>query len=206
MAAYNNDIFVAVNNFFLKTHNLTEYLIALLRLLQEVDIIRLGLEISIMGLRLLLTKFALLLALSLPAMAVVELYEFDSEVDRIRYQSFIDELRCPKCQNQNLAGSDSPIASDLRRELYRLLEEGKSDQEIVDFMVARYGDYVLYRPQVKSTTYLLWGMPMVLVGFGILVIALVMRGRRKSASSAEALTAEQQQKLDQLLHKDSQGS
>ena len=102
---------------------------------------------------------ALLVLLSLPAAAVVDTYEFDDEVTRQRYLSFVEELRCPKCQNQNLAGSDSPIAADLRRELYLQLEAGRSDKEIIDFMVARYGDYVLYRPPVKSSTVLLWVLP-----------------------------------------------
>ncbi len=67
--------------------------------------------------------------------AAIDVHEFKSEIDRQRYQSFIDEMRCPKCQNQNLSGSDSPIALDLRNELYLMIEEGKSDQQIVDFMV-----------------------------------------------------------------------
>ncbi len=121
-----------------------------------------------------------------PALAVIDVYEFEDEVQRKRYLSFIDELRCPKCQNQNLAGSDSPIAQDLRRELYRMLEEGKSDKEITDFMVARYGDYVLYKPQVKSNTYLLWGLPVGLFAVAWLVAALTIRKRRAGMSKVEA--------------------
>src|SRR5690625_1667978 len=86
-------------------------------------------------------------------------YEFDNEVDRKRYVSFIEEMRCPKCQNQNLSGSDSPIAADLRRELYFLIQDGRSDMEIVDFMVERYGEYILYRPRLSSATVLLWFGP-----------------------------------------------
>ncbi|MEC8427480.1 MAG: cytochrome c-type biogenesis protein [Pseudomonadota bacterium] len=119
-------------------------------------------------------------------MAVIDVYEFEDEVQRKRYLSFIDELRCPKCQNQNLAGSDSPIAQDLRRELYRMLEEGKSDKDITDFMVARYGDYVLYKPQVKSNTYLLWGLPVGLFAVAWLVAALTIRKRRAGMSKVEA--------------------
>lgn len=121
-----------------------------------------------------------------PAMAVIDVYEFEDEVQRKRYLSFIDELRCPKCQNQNLAGSDSPIAQDLRRELYRMLEEGKSDKEITDFMVARYGDYVLYKPQVKSNTYLLWGLPVGLFAVAWLVAALTIRKRRAGTLKVDA--------------------
>lgn len=117
------------------------------------------------------------LACAIPTHAVVDGYQFDDEVTRQRYLSFIEEMRCPKCQNQNLAGSDSPIAADLRRELYRMLEEGKADKEIVDFMVARYGEYVLYRPQVTSSTWLLWGLPGGLLLVGILVAAVTVRRR-----------------------------
>ena len=76
----------------------------------------------------------------------VETFEFRDEVTKVRFQALSKELRCPKCQNQNLADSNSPIAADLRRELYELLQQGKADSEIVNFMVARYGEFVLYRP------------------------------------------------------------
>ena len=138
--------------------------------------------------------------LALPAWSVIDVYEFDNEVDRQRYQSFIEEMRCPKCQNQNLAGSDSPISSDLRRELYRLLQEGKSDREIVDFMVSRYGDYVLYRPKLQSNTLLLWGLPLGLLLAGIVVVSFTVRQRRK-ASAAAPLSENEQQRLKQLLQK-----
>ncbi len=77
----------------------------------------------------------------------------------VRYQKFIEELRCPKCQNQNLAGSNSPISEDLRREIYRLIDDGKSDTEIVQFMLDRYGDFILYRPRLTSETAILWAAP-----------------------------------------------
>jgi cytochrome c-type biogenesis protein CcmH len=131
----------------------------------------------------------LMLGWVMPALAVIDGYQFDDEVTRQRYLSFIEELRCPKCQNQNLAGSDSPIAADLRRELYRLLEDGQSDKEIVDFMVARYGDYVLYRPQVKRDTWLLWGLPAGLLLFGLLMVAMTVR-QRHGATKADAKVEE----------------
>ena len=144
---------------------------------------------------------ALLVLLSLPAVAVIDTYEFDNEVTRQRYLSFIEELRCPKCQNQNLAGSDSPIAADLRRELYVLLEDGKSDKEIIDFMVARYGDYVLYRPPVKSSTVLLWALPATLLLLGAVVVAMTLRGRARQKLAAAELSAAEQLRLQGLLDK-----
>lgn len=134
-------------------------------------------------------------------LAVIDVVEFENELERQRYFSFIEELRCPKCQNQNLAGSDSPIAADLRRELRRLLDEGKSDKEIVDFMVNRYGEYVLYRPRVGSTTAVLWGLPIFLLVSGVLAIAFTVRQRRKSAlqSGPEEVSEPDRQRLEELL-------
>lgn len=134
--------------------------------------------------------------------AVVEVYQFDSDQQRQRYQSFIDDLRCPKCQNQNLAGSDSPIASDLRRELHDLLKNGQSDKEIVDFMVNRYGDYVLYNPRLQPSTWLLWFAPLALLLVGGLVIAMIVRRRRSSGAPERVpLTETEQARLSALLKK-----
>ena len=87
---------------------------------------------------------------SLTAMAAIDAYSFPDEDMRKRYNSLIDELRCPQCLNTNLAGSDSMISKDLRREVHRLVLEGKSDDEVRDFMQQRYGDFILYNPQVKA--------------------------------------------------------
>jgi cytochrome c-type biogenesis protein CcmH len=119
----------------------------------------------------------LALMLHMPARAVIETYEFDSDLQRQRYRDFIEELRCPKCQNQNLAGSNSPISADLRRELHRLLLEGKSDQEIVDYMVSRYGEFVLYRPPMNKHTAVLWLLPVALLALGALVVFMLLRRR-----------------------------
>jgi cytochrome c-type biogenesis protein CcmH len=129
----------------------------------------------------------------------IDTYEFDDEVTKIRFQALSKELRCPKCQNQNLADSNSPIAADLRKELYELLKQGKADIEIVDFMVNRYGEFVLYRPRVSSITYVLWFGPAVLILIGIIVVVVVVR--RKPVDKAQiALSAEQQDKLKNLLN------
>lgn len=128
----------------------------------------------------------------------VDTYVFEDEVMKIRFQALSKELRCPKCQNQNLADSNSPIAADLRRELYDLLKQGKADSEIVDFMVNRYGEFVLYRPKVSELTYVLWFGPAVLVLLAIIVVIVVVR--RKPANKEKlALSSEQQDKLKQLL-------
>lgn len=135
--------------------------------------------------------------------AAIDVHEFDNEVDRKRYQSFIDEMRCPKCQNQNLSGSDSPIAMDLRRELYLMIEDGKSDKEIIDFMVERYGEFILYRPRVSSATLLLWGAPVFLLIAGIILLLVIVRKRRALDLVAEdaGLSAEERKRLTGLLGK-----
>ncbi len=136
--------------------------------------------------------------------AVIETYQFDDNAQRKRYQVFIEELRCPKCQNQNLSGSNSPIAEDLRRELHRMILEGQGDQQVVDFMVARYGDFVLYRPPLDKNTALLWGAPAILLFIGVLVVIVFVRGQKsqqqKIALDPLKLDADEQHRLDQILN------
>ena len=143
----------------------------------------------------------LLLLLMLSGLAharTTDTYTFDDPVTETRYKALIKELRCPKCQNQNLVDSNSPIAADLRREVYRLLMQGKSDIEIVDFMVKRYGEFVLYRPKLSSLTYVLWFGPLVLIIFGVTVVIAMVR-KRSTNKKLVALSSEQRAKLDQLL-------
>jgi cytochrome c-type biogenesis protein CcmH len=108
------------------------------------------------------------------------------------------ELRCLVCQNQTLADSNAPLAEDLRREVREMIVKNMSDQEIIDFLVSRYGDFVLYRPPLKSTTTLLWVGPFVLlVGGGIaLVVALKRRGKKVADA---AITEEEHRRVEQLL-------
>lgn len=142
-------------------------------------------------------SFFLLTTLNVDA-SPVDTYEFQDEVTKIRFNALTKELRCPKCQNQNLADSNSPIAADLRREVYDLLQQGKADIEIVNFMVARYGDFVLYRPRVNSLTYILWFGPGVLLFIGVVVMVMVLR-KKPEKQAEKTLSAEQQSKLDNLL-------
>lgn len=133
------------------------------------------------------------------AMASIDVREFKNDVERQRYESFIEDMRCPKCQNQNLAGSDSPIALDLRNELYLQIQEGRSDKEIVDFMVERYGDFILYKPRLTSSTLLLWGLPLVLLVLGGWALALIVRRRREPGAQEQPLSVAEQARLRALL-------
>jgi len=143
-------------------------------------------------LRILLTML-FFAVLSAPAQAAIEAYQFESEQMEADYNQLINELRCLVCQNQNLAGSDADLARDLRRETYDMLNQGKSPQQVVDFMVERYGDFVLYRPQFKSTTYLLWLGPfLLLVGVLILLIRRLRAPSSRPEVDAQALARARQ--------------
>ncbi|MET0377704.1 MAG: cytochrome c-type biogenesis protein [Spongiibacteraceae bacterium] len=150
-----------------------------------------------------LQRFALFLAvlmLSALTLAAIDPDDFATDSQRVRYHQFVADLRCPKCQNQNLAGSDAPIANDLRKELRRLLKEGQSDQQIIDFMVTRYGDFILYKPPFDKHTAVLWLAPVGLLAFGIAVIGtIVWRHRRARAENLAPLTATEQSQLADLL-------
>ena len=137
--------------------------------------------------------FCLLIWLS-PAQASIEAYQFESSQMEADYNQLINELRCLVCQNQNLAGSDADLARDLRRETYEMLNQGKSQQQVVDFMVERYGDFVLYRPQFKSTTYLLWLGP-----FLLLLCVLVFLIRRLLSAAKPEVDAEAVARAKQIL-------
>jgi cytochrome c-type biogenesis protein CcmH len=136
-------------------------------------------------------------------LASAEIVPFSDESLRPRYQQLIEELRCPKCQNQNLADSNSPISQDLREQVRRLLEEGLTDAEIKEYLKSRYSEFILYRPEVNQNTWLLWAAPVLFLIIGILVL---YRLYFNSAASARAVTPEKngldshnQQRLDELL-------
>lgn len=149
-----------------------------------------------------LTILFLAFLVAVKTFAAIDPYEFDSEAQHERYQHFIEDMRCPKCQNQNLAGSDAPIAQDLRHELQRLLKEGKSDREITDYMVSRYGNFILYEPPFDKKTAALWLAPIVFLLGGVIVLITLAR-RRAAEKSTQELTADEQLKLQQLLNEKS---
>jgi cytochrome c-type biogenesis protein CcmH len=113
---------------------------------------------------------------------------FDDPVLNERYQALAREIRCPKCQNESIADSDAPVAADLRREVRRLIGEGASDQEVKDFLAARYGEFVLYRPRVVPVTWALWIAPFALLGVGGVVFWRVLRVRLTQPLGEDELT------------------
>ena len=109
--------------------------------------------------------------LSLQSEVTKEIYGFANDADQQRFYNLVDTYRCPKCQSSNLGGSNAPIAKDLKREIHRLIEEGKTDEQIELFLSSRYGDFILYKPALRKNTLILWIGPFALI---LLIIILVV--------------------------------
>lgn len=132
-----------------------------------------------------LVSFLLLFALFNPVQAKIESLQFDTPQMEADYNVLIDELRCLVCQNQNLADSNAELAQDLRKQTYEMLQQGKSREQVVDFMVTRYGDFVLYRPPFKLTTLLLWLGPLVLLLIALTIVFVFFRKQQSSIEIPE---------------------
>ncbi len=125
----------------------------------------------------------------------------NSQVEK-DYLELAKQLRCLVCQNQNLIDSNADLADDLRREVAKMLKQGKSKKQVTDFMVNRYGDFVLYNPPLKSTTWLLWGGPFVLMFIGIFILLKKVRsGRQDRHTDSSELSDQEKQKLQDILNK-----
>ena len=131
------------------------------------------------------------------ARTVFEPRGFTSPENEERYRTLVDELRCLVCQNQTIAESNADLASDLRREVYRMVEDGRSEDEIAGFMVARYGDFVLYRPPLRGDTILLWAGPFLLAAIGLTVLAVHLRRRRRAP--AAPLDADERRRIRRII-------
>ena len=115
---------------------------------------------------------------SAQSLAVIETYEFSSPGLESRYKALSQELRCPKCQNQNIADSNAPISRDLRAIVHEQLEAGATDEEIIDFLVDRYGEFVRYRPGMDANTLWLWSAPLILLVMAVAVVVTQIRKDR----------------------------
>jgi cytochrome c-type biogenesis protein CcmH len=115
---------------------------------------------------------------SMNAVAVIETYEFSAPELELRYKALSQELRCPKCQNQNIADSNAPISRDLRAIVHEQLEAGATDDQIITYLVDRYGEFVRYRPGVDGNTFWLWSAPIILFLMAFAVVWLQIRGDR----------------------------
>jgi len=142
--------------------------------------------------------FLALLFFSLSATAApIETYKFDSPETEKIFHKLSEELRCLVCQNQNIAESNADLAKDLRLEIYTMLSAGKTEDEIVGFMVKRYGDYVLYRPPFKPMTWLLWFGPAIAFVIGLTFVVRFMKSQKMNAQT-EALSEEDVERIKNL--------
>ena len=136
------------------------------------------------------------------AQASIDTYDFATQAERERYRVLVEELRCPKCQNQNIADSDAPIAMDMRDEIFKKLEKGESNEEIIGFLVDRYGDFVRYKPPVNSSTVVLWYGPAALLVFGFAMVAVIVFRRRRAGRTEQddkQLSGDEQSRLSDIL-------
>jgi len=133
----------------------------------------------------LLVLTALLLCLFAGALGAqaIEPLPFKNHAEELRFQHLTAELRCPMCQNETLADSNAPIARDLRHQVFSLMQQGKSDGEIKQYLVDRYSDYVLYDPPVNAATWLLWFGPLLILLIGTVVVVVTIRKRARATSS-----------------------
>ena len=136
-------------------------------------------------------------AAPLPAAVTLESFTFPTKAQEQHFKDLIGQLRCLVCQNETLAESDADLAHDLRAEVYEIMKSGKSDQEVIDFLVKRYGDFVLYNPPVKPSTYLIWYGPFVLLAIAALLLVRAV-GRQRQVHEP-AISAEDRKRLDEIL-------
>ncbi len=125
--------------------------------------------------------------------------EFTKPQQETRYQTLIEELRCVVCQNQSIADSNAELAQDMRELIRKQIIEGKTDQQITEFLVDRYGDFVLYTPPLKPTTYLLWLGPLVLLIIAVLTLLYWVRRHVQTTPHSTSLTEEEHHQLQQLF-------
>lgn len=126
--------------------------------------------------------FALLMMLSFGLSAADEIYVFDDAAQRELFQKLSENLRCPKCQNQNIADSNALVSQDMKRKVYQLLQQGYTEREVIDYMKQRYGDFVYYQPPLNPLTLFLWMGPLLFV---LLVVVMLIRRRNRPATEVD---------------------
>ncbi len=137
------------------------------------------------------------LILSFSAAAAIDVYEFDTPEQEALFKTLSTELRCPKCQNNNIADSNASLAKDLRQKTYELIKQGKSEDEVVDYMVDRFGNFVIYKPPVTPATLILWVGPALFILLGFMVI--IRNSRRKAGREQDTLTEDEEARLARIL-------
>ncbi len=142
----------------------------------------------------------MLLLLPFSLHADIDAYEFEDPAKEVLYKKLIKELRCTVCQNQDIADSNAELAQDLRRKTYQMVQEGKDEAYVLDYMSQRYGDFVLYRPRLQTNTLLLWVGPFIIMLVGVFVLLRIIR--RKPETGIDELNEDDRKRAEQLLEKD----
>ncbi|WP_120510297.1 cytochrome c-type biogenesis protein [Photobacterium salinisoli] len=137
-------------------------------------------------------------AASVPVQAAIDVYEFATPEQEATFQELTATLRCPKCQNNNIADSNAELAKDMRQKAYEMLSEGKSKQEVIDYMIARYGNFVTYDPPLMPSTLILWLGPLCFLLIGATV--LVYRSRKGVVASSQQMDEKESARLHALLN------
>lgn len=145
------------------------------------------------------------LMLSIAAHAAIEVYEFDTLEQEQQFKELGHTLRCPKCQNNTISDSNAELAQDLRQKVYEMTKEGKSKSEIVDYMIARYGNFVTYNPPFTLGTAVLWLGPISVLVIGFTVIVLRSRRKARDAANNAEWNEEQEARLKALLKEEQEG-
>ena len=146
---------------------------------------------------LLILMILLMLFLSINVQAGIDIYQFESGEDEKRFRSLIAELRCPKCQNQNLADSNAGLAKDLKDRTYQLVREGRSNEEIKDYLVERYGDFIIYQLPFRKSTLLLWLGPLLV--FLVVMCIVILRRLKMSRPEKKVISEFERKKLKAIL-------
>lgn len=135
-----------------------------------------------------------------PAMAAIDVYTFDNDNQGQVFRELTKELRCPKCQNQDIADSNAGLAKDLRDKTYQMVHQGKEKQEVIDYMVARYGNFILYDPPMMASTLILWLGPLgvIVIGLGVM-LARARKVPRAKQAAPQGLNEEECNRLAALL-------
>ena len=146
--------------------------------------------------------FLTALLFSSVAFSAIDALNFTSPQQESDYHQLTESLRCPQCQNNNIADSNATIAVDMRGKVFELLQEGKSKNDVVDYMVARYGNFVTYDPPITASTLVLWIAPLLLVLLGVVFLLRRKPKAQSAVKSQDVLTDEDNARLAELLNKD----
>lgn len=140
-------------------------------------------------------------ASAVPALAAIQVFKFNTPEQEQRFQTLSDQFRCLVCQNESLSASNADLAKDLRREIHSMIVQGKTNKQIIDYMVARYGEFVLYKPRIEFRTYLLWFGPLLLIIIGVVVLMAFVR--KQGRKHAAALNEDERRRVDDLISRHS---